>query len=105
MASSHLLAVTSRYEGGANVVSEALASRVPVVSSRIDGSVGLLGADYPGYFEPGDAGGLADLLWRLERNSDGALDDLRAHLQELRPLVDPARERQAWEELLAEISR
>jgi putative glycosyltransferase (TIGR04348 family) len=105
MASSHVLAVTSRHEGGANVVSEALASSVPVVSSRIDGSVGLLGADYPGYFEPGDAAGLAELLWRLERNSDGLLDDLRARARALRPLVDPALERQAWEELLAEISR
>lgn len=104
MASSHLLAVTSRHEGGANVVSEALASSVPVVSSRIDGSVGLLGPDYPGYFEPGDAAGLAGLLWRLERNSDGAFDDLRAHSQALRPLVDPARERKAWQELLAELS-
>jgi putative glycosyltransferase (TIGR04348 family) len=104
LASSHLLAVTSRQEGGANVVSEALASSVPVVSSRIDGSVGLLGADYPGYFEPGDPAGLAELLWRLERNRDGALDDLRARARALRPLVDPDQERLAWEELLAEIS-
>lgn len=103
LASSHLLAVTSRHEGGANVVSEALASSVPVVSTRIDGSVGLLGADYPGYFEPGDAAGLAELLWRLERNSDGVLDRLRAHSQALRPLVDPVRERRAWEEMLAEL--
>lgn len=103
MASSHLLAVTSRHEGGANVVSEALASSVPVVSTRIDGSVGLLGPDHPGYVEPGDVAGLADLLWGLERNSDGALDNLRARSRALRPLVDPARERRAWEELLAEL--
>jgi putative glycosyltransferase (TIGR04348 family) len=105
MASSQVLAVTSKHEGGANVVSEAIASSVPVISSRIDGSIGLLGPDYPGYFEPGDAAGLAELLWRLERNQDGILDELRARCQALRSLVDPARERQAWTELLAEVVR
>ena len=49
-----LLVLTSELEGGANVVSEALAASVPVLSSHIAGSVGLLGADYPGYFPVGD---------------------------------------------------
>jgi len=46
--------VTPQLEGGANVISEALALGVPVLSSCIGGSLGLLGADYAGYFRAGD---------------------------------------------------
>src|SRR5262249_15854501 len=103
LARCRLLAVTSRLEGGANVISEALAARVPVVSSRIDGSVGILGEDYPGYFPVGDTAALASLLERCER--DGAfLRALADRCERLRPLVDPAREREGWKALLAEIS-
>ncbi|MGH3449840.1 MAG: glycosyltransferase, partial [Haloechinothrix sp.] len=43
LARSRLLVLTSHNEGGANVVSEALAAGVPVLSSAIPGSQGLLG--------------------------------------------------------------
>src|SRR5262249_52332686 len=46
LARSHLLVLSSRLEGGANVLSEAIVEGVPAVASRIDGSVGLLGGDY-----------------------------------------------------------
>ena len=52
-------------EGGANVVIEAVRSGVPVLASRIDGNVGLLGADYDGYFPVGDAAALAALMRRF----------------------------------------
>src|SRR5262249_24559408 len=55
LAASSLLILTSRSEGGANVVTEAIAAGVPVRSTRIDGSVGILGDDYPGYYPVGDA--------------------------------------------------
>jgi putative glycosyltransferase (TIGR04348 family) len=97
-----LLALTSRLEGGANAVSEALAVGVPVVSSRIAGSVGLLGADYPGYFPYGDTRALAALLLRAETDT-AFYDDLRARCKRLRGLTDPARERKSWEQLLAEL--
>ncbi|MGH2571087.1 MAG: selenoneine biosynthesis selenosugar synthase SenB, partial [bacterium] len=48
VASSRLLVLPSKMEGGANVVSEAIVLGVPVLSSRISGSVGILGEDYPG---------------------------------------------------------
>jgi putative glycosyltransferase (TIGR04348 family) len=102
LAASDLLLVTSRLEGGANAVSEALAAGVPVLSTRVDGSVGLLGPDYPGLFPVGDGGGLADLLLRFEEDA-GFAAELRARCGALRPLVDPAREREAWRELLAEL--
>jgi putative glycosyltransferase (TIGR04348 family) len=97
-----LLSLTSEQEGGANVISEALAASVPVLSSRIAGSVGLLGEDYPGYFPVGDTEALAGLLGRAEADSS-FYRELQERCDCLRPLVDPACERQRWEELLREL--
>jgi putative glycosyltransferase (TIGR04348 family) len=98
LARCRLLVLTSLAEGGANVVSEALACSVPVVSTEIPGSVGILGPDYPGYFPVGDAKALAGLL-------EGATHEafyrrLQDLCRELQPLVDPAREREGWRALL-----
>ncbi len=102
LADSDLLVLTSRLEGGANVVSEALASGVPVVATRVDGSVGLLGADYPGFVGVGDAVGLAQLLERAASDQQ-FLDDLTRQVEARRHLVAPERERKAWAELLAAV--
>jgi putative glycosyltransferase (TIGR04348 family) len=102
LAGSHLLAVTSLLEGGANVVSEAIAASVPVVSTRIPGSVGILGADYPGYFPTGDTQALQRLLHQAE--SDPAFyADLKRRIRHLMPLVDPQRERESWRALLQDL--
>jgi putative glycosyltransferase (TIGR04348 family) len=103
LARSRALAVTSWHEGGANVVSEALAAGVPVVSSGIPGSVGLLGDDYPGYFPPGDTAALARLLGRMERDEGGCYTTLRSRCAARRGLVDPAGEWHAWARLLDEL--
>ena len=103
LAGSRLLALTSRLEGGANVVSEAIAVGVPVVASRIPGSVGLLGGDYPGYFPFGDTRALADLLNRAETDA-AYYNKLKSWCRRLRPLVRPARERQSWRRLLRELA-
>ena len=97
-----LLSLTSESEGGANVISEAVVAGVPVVSSRIDGSIGLLGEDYPGYFPVGDTQALANLLWQAETDVD-FYNNLRERCARLQPLFDPARERQSWKELLREL--
>jgi putative glycosyltransferase (TIGR04348 family) len=102
VAGSALLVITSRSEGGSNALSEAIAAGVAVLSSRIDGSVGILGREHPGLFPVGDAGALAALLRRAEAEP-AFLEALRAASERLRPLVEPAREREAWRRLLAEL--
>ncbi|MET9022784.1 selenoneine biosynthesis selenosugar synthase SenB [Actinopolymorpha sp. NPDC004070] len=102
LARSRLLVCPSRHEGGANVVSESLAAGVPVVATKIPGTEGILGADYPGYFPVGDGEALAELLYRVERNREGLYDDLLRDCGRLADLASPARERDAWAALLAE---
>lgn len=99
---SSLCVLSSRMEGGANVLSEAIAASVPILASRIDGNVGILGADYPGYFDVGDTAQLALLLTRAE-SSLGYLAELKTWIKSLAFLAEPAREEQAWSELIAEL--
>ena len=61
---AHVLVNCSLMEGGAHVILEAVQSGTPVLASRISGNVGMLGADYSGYFPVGDVSALARLLRR-----------------------------------------
>jgi putative glycosyltransferase (TIGR04348 family) len=99
LARSHVLALTSHLEGGANVVSEAIAVCTPVISSLIPGSVGILGKEYPGYFPLGDSVALRKQLQKAESNN-GFYRDLQDRVARLRPLVSADREREAWSALL-----
>jgi glycosyltransferase involved in cell wall biosynthesis len=102
LAGGHLLALTSVREGGANAVTEAIACGIPVVSTRIDGSIGILGEDYPGYTAVGDAAELASVLHRVETDATfHAL--LKSRCQALRPLTLPAHEEQSWRALLESV--
>lgn len=94
--------LSSRLEGGANVIGEAVKAGVPVIASEIPGNIGLLGATYPGYFPVGETQELARLLARAETDA-AYLNRLHAECQKRRPLFEPQREQQAWAELLAEI--
>lgn len=100
---SHAMVLSSVSEGGANVVSEAVAAGVPILATRIDGNVGLLGADYPGYFRVRDTQALARLLRRLESDRR-FVENLRRATARLSPLFTPERELAAWEGLLAELA-
>jgi putative glycosyltransferase (TIGR04348 family) len=102
LARCRLLSLTSVSEGGANVISEAVTVGVPVVSSRIAGSIGLLGEDYPGYFPVGDTRALAELLSRVEIQADFHAE-LRNRCEALRPLFTPEEEGRRWQALLAEL--
>lgn len=100
--SSRLMVLSSRMEGGANVISEALVDHTPVLASRIPGSVGLLGKGYPGYFPVGDTAALARLLRRAE--SDARFyAKLKTWCIRLAPRFHPSREQAAWERLLREV--
>lgn len=101
IADSHLLVISSVMEGGANVIAEAVMAGAPVLASRIPGNVGMLGADYPGYFPFGDAGALAELLRRAETEA-GFLANLACHCAARAPRFAPEREAAAIRTLLEE---
>ena len=66
---AHLLVIASKMEGGANVIVEAITAGTPVIASHISGNIGMLGADYPGFFPFGDAEACAALMHRAETDS------------------------------------
>jgi putative glycosyltransferase (TIGR04348 family) len=65
---SHVMIISSIMEGGAHVVSEAIAIGIPVIASDIPGNRGLLGDAYPAYYPVGDKAALSKLLTRAETN-------------------------------------
>lgn len=102
LSKSSLCVLSSRSEGGANVLSEAIAASVPILASRVNGNVGILGKDYPGYFEVGDTVELTRLLTRAE-SSAAYLAELKAWSKSLAVLADPSREERAWSDLINEL--
>ena len=102
IAGSRALVHMSRIEGGANVVIEAIRSGVPVLASRIDGNVGLLGRDYGGYFPVGDAMALAALMQEFFFDPAFAAE-LTAQCAAREPRFTPEVERQQVQRLLADM--
>jgi putative glycosyltransferase (TIGR04348 family) len=92
----------SRMEGGANVVIEAVRSGVPVLASRIDGNVGLLGRDYAGYFPVGDAQALAALMQRFV-DEPAFARQLEAQCAAQSPRFAPQAEAAAVQQLLVDM--
>ena len=102
LAGARLALSTSRAEGGANFLSEALALGVPPLATDAEGNRGLLGDDYPGLFPVGDATTLAELLTRCEREP-AFREALAERARDLADLVDPEVECAAWRALLGEL--
>jgi putative glycosyltransferase (TIGR04348 family) len=108
---AHLLIHASEMEGGAHVVMEAMCSGTPVLASQIPGNVGMLGADYAGYFPLGDASELAALLRQcrdqqrppVAGDPHGLLAQLRVQCDLRAPLFAPAAERAALLQLVGEL--
>lgn len=99
LSSCDVLVQSSRLEGGANTVCEAIACGTPVLASRIPGNTGLLGRKYPGLYRLGDTAALARLIERVAM--DGAFyRSLKRACIALQPLVEPQRELRAWKEIL-----
>ncbi len=99
---AHVLVHPSRMEGGAHVIIEAVTSGTPVLASRVDGNVGMLGEDYAGYFAWGDAPALATLLLRC-REDAAFLHALEAQCRRRAPLFEPAAEAAALRCLLNDL--
>jgi putative glycosyltransferase (TIGR04348 family) len=96
---AHVLLNASSMEGGAHTVLEAVRAGTPVLASRIPGNVGMLGADYAGYFPCGDAGALAQLLERC-RDEPRLLAQLRRQCRARASMFEPHREQQALKRLV-----
>ena len=99
MAHCRALVLTSRAEGGANAITEAIACGAPIIATDNAGTRGQLGDDHPGLFPVGDKAALVHLFRRLTADPDYA-SELRAATARLAPRVEPARERMAWAQLL-----
>jgi putative glycosyltransferase (TIGR04348 family) len=102
LAHSQLCVITSRLEGGANVMSEAIVASVPILASRVDGNIGILGEDYPGLFAAGNTQRLARLLRRAECDAKFRAQ-LNSRIKKLKPFFNPAKEKQAWSDLIGEL--
>lgn len=99
--SCQLLVLSSQMEGGANVISEAIISGVPVLTTKISGSIGMLGKGYPGYFPVGDTKALAELILRAE-NDIRFIKELRQWITSISASFEPAAEKSAIKKLLLE---
>lgn len=101
---SHALIVSSRLEGGAHVVSEAIVHGVPVLASDIPGNIGLLGESYPGHFPVGDSAALARLMRRVHEEPAFVVALHRAVMAR-QPLFEPGQEVAAWRTATADFYR
>ncbi len=102
LAGSHLMVLASRAEGAPSSISEAVVNDVPVLATRIDASRGMLGEDYPGFFEVGQTQELANLLWRAESDENYYASLLQA-VRRVAGRFQPARERQALGDLVTSL--
>lgn len=103
LSKSRLHVLSSEMEGGANALCEAIACSVPTLASRISGSIGLLGEDYPGYFDVKDTKGLASMLGQAENDPD-FYGELKAWSERIKHIVEPAHESHCWKNLIEELA-
>ena len=96
--------ISSRQEGGANVVSEAIMANLPIIASKIDGNIGLLGTNYNGYYPAEDTQALTKLLVRIEIDAT-FLKKLSAQIRALKPQFTEKQELSSWRALLGSLSR
>lgn len=102
LARSNIMVISSRMEGGAHVVSEAIAIGVPVIASDIPGNRGLLGDDYPAYFPVGDIKALSELLYKAESNPI-FYQKLNKAILTRKKLVQPELERKSIQVLMKKL--
>lgn len=99
LVTSKLFVLSSVHEGAPGVISEAVVNNIPILATRIDATTGLLGQDYPGFFEVGDASELAELILAAEEDKE-FMGRLTSSIARREHLFSRETERQAWQELL-----
>jgi len=103
LARCHLTVLTSRVEGAPSVISEAVVNDIPVLATRIDASVGLLGRDHPGLFEFGDTAKLAQLI-EMAESDDRFYQRLIMAGRKAKTRFSPAAESKSWKRLLKKLA-
>ena len=103
LARSHAMVISSLMEGGAHVVSEAIAIGVPVIASAVSGNIGLLGRSYPALYPAEDDAALARLLARAAKDK-AWLAKLEVAVKSRQRLVNPALERRALAKLAQDLA-
>jgi len=99
---AHVLINSSRMEGGAHVIVEAVRAGTIVLASRGAGNLGMLGESYEGYFEVGDARGLARALLRTFQDHRFQMQ-LKRKCQQRRGLFEPAVECSTVRKIVADL--
>lgn len=98
-AANQLMVLSSRMEGGANVISEACVAGLPIIASNIVGSIGLLGNSYPGYYPVGNTNALRKQLLKTEMDHI-YLSDLQKLCAKKSSLFNYKKEIASWKKLL-----
>jgi len=101
-ASCHLMVLPSIMEGGANVISEATVAGLPIIASDIDGSIGLLGDDYAGYYPVKNEKALREVLLKAE-NDEHFMAKITRQCSVRAKLFTIDKERQALADLLGDL--
>jgi len=99
-AQADLLLNTSRVEGGANALCEAIQMGLPCLATSIPPNVGMLGDGYAGLFPMDDAHALAKLIERGAHDSK-FLDQLTHETTARAPLFTREAEAAAWQNAIA----
>lgn len=99
----NLMVLSSVMEGGPNSLSEAIVAGVPILTTQIDGCVGVLGKEYNGYFPVGDKDALQKLLRRAEMDPK-FLISLENFVVAIAPRFSYQEEETCWANLLSELN-
>ena len=83
-------------------MSEAVVNDVPILATKIDANVGMLGPTHPGLFEFGDTEMLADLILRAETDPE-YYHNLISAGQRLKAKFLTRKEVKKWKSLLCEL--
>lgn len=96
---SRLTVLSSKSEGGPAVISEAIVNDVPILTTRINATIGLLGKGFPGFFEFGNTKQLADLIHRAESDKE-FYQSLVKEGKKRKRQFSPAAEKKSWATLI-----